>query len=543
MVAMEFRFPAGRYHATPWNHHVNEGVVEWPPSPWRVLRAITATWHLKAHRDVGEDILVDLLTSLSEQPPNYHLPRATGAHTRHYLPQGAIEKGSEKTAKVFDTFLQLDADAVVRVVWPDLILSEDGRRGLSTLLERMSYLGRAEAWTDARLAEGSGLEDGSMANVAPLSAHGELRGDQELVRVLCPMREGDVAAWRARAAEIEVERRLTEKRAVAEAKGKDPARITLTKADRRAIEAALPATLVDALCADTRVLHQHGWSGVPGARWVDYVRPKDMMSVDGGARRPRQVATHPTVARFAVASQVSPRLTEALSLSERLRVALMSRSTGAPVFSGRGPSGDLLQGNRHAYIVPEASGRHGRITHVTLYAPMGFDESARRALDGLRKVWGRGGHDVQLVLLGVGQPDDFVGLDVGAGQCPLFARSTVWVSMTPFVATRHPKVNHRGEPKVDENGMQIGSPRHDLVRLLGELGCPVPVSIEPIALTDLGGKRTPWLDFTTIRQRGGGRRSGSRGCGFRIVFAEAVAGPLVVGYAAHFGLGVFMPGS
>jgi hypothetical protein len=45
-------------------------------------------------------------------------------------------------------------------------------------------------------------------------------------------------------------------------------------------------------------------------------------------------------------------------------------------------------------ILPEANGAHGHITHVTLYAPTGFDETARRAMDGLRDVWGRGGHEV-----------------------------------------------------------------------------------------------------------------------------------------------------
>ena len=37
MPTLRVRFPAGRYHATPWGNHVNEGQIEWPPSPWRVL--------------------------------------------------------------------------------------------------------------------------------------------------------------------------------------------------------------------------------------------------------------------------------------------------------------------------------------------------------------------------------------------------------------------------------------------------------------------------------------------------------------------------
>ena len=47
MLAIEFKFLAGRFHATPWGRQVNEGAVEWPPSPWRLLRALIAVWHLK----------------------------------------------------------------------------------------------------------------------------------------------------------------------------------------------------------------------------------------------------------------------------------------------------------------------------------------------------------------------------------------------------------------------------------------------------------------------------------------------------------------
>ncbi|MDQ3151354.1 MAG: type I-U CRISPR-associated protein Cas5/Cas6, partial [Actinomycetota bacterium] len=41
-------FPRGRYRATPWGRHVNEGAVELPPSPWRLLRALYATWRTRA---------------------------------------------------------------------------------------------------------------------------------------------------------------------------------------------------------------------------------------------------------------------------------------------------------------------------------------------------------------------------------------------------------------------------------------------------------------------------------------------------------------
>ena len=32
MLTIGIKFPAGRYHATPWGRNVNEGVVEWAVS-------------------------------------------------------------------------------------------------------------------------------------------------------------------------------------------------------------------------------------------------------------------------------------------------------------------------------------------------------------------------------------------------------------------------------------------------------------------------------------------------------------------------------
>lgn len=249
----------------------------------------------------------------------------------------------------------------------------------------------------------------------------------------------------------------------------------------------------------------------------------------------------PTAARFAIATDVAPPLTEGIAVAERVRAALMSRSGGLRVFSGKDRDGRLLRGHQHAFVFPEASGAGDRLTHVTLFAPMGFDIGAQRALRGLRAVGEREQRGLELVLLGLGHPDDFAGTNVRAGQCPLFVESTTWVSRTPFIATRHAKTNARGEPKLNEAGLQIGSPRHDLRRLLAEARHPTPVSIDPVASTSLGGEETAWLAFRTARRKGGGRRGTRMATGFRVVFPVPVRGPIALGYGAHFGLGTFVP--
>ncbi|MCL6446023.1 MAG: type I-U CRISPR-associated protein Cas5/Cas6, partial [Alicyclobacillus sp.] len=70
MIGLEFRFTAGTYHATPWQRHVNEADVEWPPSPWRVLRALIATWYRKAgYSRYPESVLRELIEALCAEPP------------------------------------------------------------------------------------------------------------------------------------------------------------------------------------------------------------------------------------------------------------------------------------------------------------------------------------------------------------------------------------------------------------------------------------------------------------------------------------------
>lgn len=95
--------------------------------------------------------------------------------------------------------------------------------------------------------------------------------------------------------------------------------------------------------------------------------------------------------------------------------------------------------------------------------------------------------------------------------------------------------------KVDENGLQIGSPEHELRRLLELAGLPRPELVEPVAGTMLGGREVPWHAFLRRRERGEGRPAANGSWyGFRIEFAEAEQGPVVVGYLAHFGMGGFV---
>lgn len=523
MLTIEIRSLSGQYHATPWDHQVNEGVVEWPPSPWRLVRALIATWHLKAqHLDAA--LVESIVSKLASALPRYALPPMVEAHTRHYMPLG-----DDKTTKIFQSFARID-DEPLLINWPDVDLSDDEHDALATLLRRIGFLGRAESWVEARLVTTSE----HAWNSAPL---GQLPGDDEIVRVLAPVPPAAYLTWRAETVESIKARELREQQNKDEAKGKAPSK-ALSKAALKKVEARVPSDILDALCCDTSDLKKAGWSQPPGSQWVEYTRPRHQ--VEPTLRAYRQSTSRPTVARFAIASAVLPRLTRALGEAEKLHKSLVSwdQSKG-PVFTGCDANGTPLSGHEHAHIFPESYDLHGHITHFTVYAEMGFDAAARRALENVRKLWGRKGHDLQLALLGIGQPEDFAGLDTRSGACPLFVESSVWRSRTPFVGTRHIKRRKNGEPKLDERGLEIGGPEHDLRRLLAERGLE-PLSIEQTTDTNLG-KATRWLAFQTERSTGGGRRGRQHGTGFEITFAEPVRGPIALGYGAHLGLGQFEP--
>lgn len=139
MVSVELQFTAGRYHANPWGRHINEGAAEWPPSPWRFLRALLAVW--RAGGDPGEETTQALLQKLAH-PLVFHLPRTSAGHTRHYVPHG------EERSLMLDAFIV--APEAITITWPEAELEEGEETALDTLLAKLTYLGRAESWCRAK---------------------------------------------------------------------------------------------------------------------------------------------------------------------------------------------------------------------------------------------------------------------------------------------------------------------------------------------------------------------------------------------------------
>lgn len=550
-IGISIQFLAGRYHATPWSHQVNEGVVEWPPSPWRILRALVSAYYRLPHPP-GRSQINQLVTRLAEQPPCYVLPPSSEGHTRHYMP--VWKEGKATTTKVFDTFRvvgggTLASDARVKVVWGNLNLSQDEIELLEYLCRHITYLGRAESWVELSVEH----NPISKFDAVPVGAEISTDGEKEQGKVLVPLTASELEGFRAALA-------------------------VLPQPKRGKAKWKAPDDVLDALEVNISDLHAQGWNGIPGTRWVTYDLKANEKKRSHASER-LGLSTYasvkkPTFARFALASNVLPKLTEAVAIGERLHQALMRWSrdeagNSASVFSGRDESGNYRTDNhQHAWYLPEPNDK-GVIEHVIVYAKEGFSsEQALKALRDLPKLWGSEGFDIQTILVNLGQPDDYGTKwgEVGRGRSPLVGSSRKWQSLTPMVLPRHPKRNRRNQPKYDPNtGFQLDGPEQQTLRLLKYLALIPNVDcverryvasdgndwlgcaslngnvLAKVRCKDSGVRPDSWQSFRRSRYHGVGEKASNRGYWLEIEFENPLQGPIALGYAAHFGLGVFVP--
>lgn len=244
-----------------------------------------------------------------------------------------------------------------------------------------------------------------------------------------------------------------------------------------------------------------------------------------------------TAARFALAGAVLPPLFAALTVGDRVRMALMRSSDGHPVFTGRDSAGRAMQTaeHDHAWFLPADDDADGRIDHVLVFARGGLDAAALRALVRLRWIWGHGGPRLTATLIDIGSPAALGCLrhDMDRGRTSQLGTARIWESQTPFVPPRH--IKHRASGVSD-------APHEQVARLLVLHGRP-PARIEPLLADHTSPRRSSyasWQQFQRWRASGHGSRGSDEALGFRLIFDRPVTGPIALGYAAHQGLGQFI---
>ena len=478
MLAIKFKFTANRYHATQWGRHVNEGVLEWPPSPWRILRAIVATWR-RTLPDIPTDRVEPVLKALASEHPKFHLPPASEGHTRHYMPYN--EGTRERTTLVLDPFVAIQPKKSLFAVWPNVNLDSQQLSDLERILHNMPYLGRAESWVSAELAS-EHVETNSYALDNGMFPGGDL----EVVRTL-------VANSGIGLKELQVE---------------------------------------------TSELQGEGRINPDGAHWYPYVRKRDCFT-SFRTERPRRAARGEgaTVVRFALSGKVLPMAFDTLRWGDVARDATMSKygrqndGAASETLSGKDESGDpLKKRHQHAFYLPTDEDGDGRLDHLTIWAPGGLDAKEFKAVVSVQELKRGGGRDpIRLAYQAHGKPDDFIG-----ASC-LFDKSKRWRSLTPYVLTRHRKRNSDSPEEQIAREIKLRPGLPQLVNVILEHN--LKKRIAPMKQGRSDGFRP--FDFFTYRQGGGSNAGGA--FNFKLEFAEEVPGPIALGFACHYGLGLFVP--
>lgn len=520
MFALVFRFPVGRYHATPWGRHVNEGAVAWPPEPYRVLRALIATWHRKADQTRwSQSALHKLIEALASSPPVYRLPDAVHSHIRHYMPQGELKGGDARTALVFDAFYRVDPEDELWTAWRELTLDAEDFALADYLAGLLGYLGRAESIVNARATD-------TLIGEFPVAPDAPVLQGWATADVLVPLSAASYG----------------EARPGLLAKNYDKPK----SKSRAAFEATLPIRLTDALQVETSELQSVGWSRPPAGRMVSYSRPEIGPRPLVYKRQTREDSSSRfQVARFLIAGRPLPPITDSVKIGEVFRHALMSRvqESVPSVLSGRDECGVLLRDpqHSHAFFLPEDHDQDGFIDHLVLYARAGLPRSVRQAAERLRELWierrkgdnlddehDNGRREWRVALEGFGTVSEF-------SDSALLRPSRTWSSATPYLRPRHLK--GRAAP-MDETCQMI---QDECIRR----GWPLPEiqrdehnSARDKSIQS-GGRTYNVLAFHRFRGRRGLIQPDRTGLAVRLHFPGPILGPLALGFACHFGLGLF----
>ena len=412
MVGLGIAFDFGRYHATAWGSHVNEATVEWPPSPWRLLRAIYASSFVNVSLALTRADLERALTALARgRPPSYELPASSPAHTRHYVPlTGYSPTQPGETSLIIDAFRALEPTDELRAWW-DVELDDTARDALAVAAATVGYLGRSESVCTMRL----------MRETVP--------------------REPDA---------VPVDELATEEGW----EGADRVELLALNDDVDDPLAVLGTSVTE--------LRRKRMLAPAGTRRVTYAVRHDSPPSRAARSSP---APRPTIAHLRVGGGSRPALTDAVTVGHLLRAALQRRfdhgrdGTRSAVFSGHDEEGPRRDQHAHAHFLALPGRDLRRIDHLFVWAPEGFGPREVTAIAALRVLRMRDAPEpFRVALVALGDPDS-LSLPQLAGP------QAVWRSLTPMALTRHAK--RRG-------GVVVDGAEDQVVRELLLRGFPAP---------------------------------------------------------------------
>lgn len=501
-IVLQQTFPLGRFHATPWKAFpYDDPHGEWPPSPWRLVRAVLARSY-QLDREIAESSEIHgalreaMVRAFATSEVAWQLPPFTwrGPGLRQYqpaefrrVPAGAKEPGmmAYNTTKVLDNFWITSNGGTVAspIIW--VFEGSDWEKTLllhlDACLARMTYFGRAESITEIQRAHNPKIDRASLTRLL-------LRRTGSAVPVLA----------------LNPDAKLSE------------------------LEVTTDAVSV----ANTSI--------PPGSRWMYAERPQRPRSRPVSHSRPELPPV--SLIQFAIGSTVAARYKDSVLITERFRNRVLGcftkLLTGNPkskwsetpddvreqtlLLSGRSSNGSPLKDHRHAAFF--LCGTTDVPSRLCVWRNEPFNDLEQRAilnaastplpLNYKNDPW-------TLTLLPL---DKLVppppGLD---GEV-----SRKWKTLTPYV----PALHVFGRTGKEKAGCSV---REQLANELVKRGFGVEGLVAMVI-------ETGWVKTHRVRAEREQRTNSEKlGYDVRLEFSSAVKGPIFLGSSCHFGLGLFAP--
>ncbi len=544
MLTLQLTFPWGRYYAHPWGLNPTRlREAEWPPSPWRLLRALAAGWFRANPGQTPSPALLSLLEALGRELPEIAVGPVTFSQTVHWQPNFGVTDKDERTAATYkrtrheNHFAATGSPIIFR--WKNTTFDEEHRCLLDHILDHITYFGRAESLCTLELVDDNEVPGDSWCLPCWNDGKPTRRISEGCRDVFCsdPLDFQADDLWSRRGDREQLDR--------------DQA----------------PLHLVEDL-----LQHQP----LPdGARWVSYEMPESwpgkwVVRVPKTTRSNRiSTSPAPRIAhylRFSLQCRIPIPLKFTVPLAEQFRKKALARfgsaNSGAISFalSGHDKPEDAGGDHQHAFYLPlDTNGdRSGLLSELHVWCPYGFTQAEIAALMQVQRLdWGRGRYPIRPVLLSIGDSVS-AGCPVATGQLS----SCTWRSRTPFVPPRYfyRRSLHGAKVKAKD------APEHQLSQCLRQAGIDMGVDIHRLTPDGTAQRSIPPLPAWDIVRAPEGedqpivagaltsvhvppnssQRETSRRIGlfFELTFDAPVIFPVpALGHSCHFGLGLFVAAS
>lgn len=134
-----------QYHGNAWHHAHCEGLIDWPPAPWRILRAIVAGSYNANFSESQQTILKPMLWRMTQVTPTYYLPPTAYLQWRSPRPQLQKDASIKPGKTLYSACLLVpEGDSAIYCNY-DIDCTEKELTTFQQSMSGITYLGRRES--------------------------------------------------------------------------------------------------------------------------------------------------------------------------------------------------------------------------------------------------------------------------------------------------------------------------------------------------------------------------------------------------------------